>query len=471
MTGAQPIAPAAGGGPAPYSTVGRAGPGGRPARRRWPPPPRCTPRDSARCPPRGTAPRHVRTVAARAGPPAPGGHDIIGDPRRRPPSGDHRPRRTGHCWSPSGQDQSDPFLIRTEGRYFLYTSGIAGSAPGQRPGGLGHRLRRLEPGHRCPARPAPLGRPRATPGPRTSTGSGRPTSSTSPPWWRDETVDGVHRDGHRSRALRPVHCGRHAVHLPGRPGRFDRPPGLHRRRRHQLDAVEVRPEHRRRHHPDQDVVAAPVPATAWAWSASPRSSWGPTSRGRAPSSRPRTWSRSTAPTGSSTRATGSTSRRTPSGRPAAPARRAVRGHVPAGRCSPPTSRARGRARPPSSPDASGVWMLYSPGRSQAPHPDVPPAPVFIDPDRLQPPRSAYLAAGGPPPTPRRAHRPDPADGPVACQPRSRRSSAATALPSAWPLVAFITSPVKNPASLSSPVAVARPLVGMGGHRLGHGGDQ
>ena len=28
-------------------------------------------------------------------------------------------------------------------------------------------------------------------------------------------------------------------------GRLDRPPGLHRRRRHHLDAVEVRPEHRR----------------------------------------------------------------------------------------------------------------------------------------------------------------------------------------------------------------------------------
>lgn len=36
--------------------------------------------------------------------------------------------------------------------------------------------------------------------------------------------------------------------------------------------------------------------------------------------------------------------------------------------------------------------------------------------------------------------------------RSLWSSAATALPSAFPLVAFITWPVKNPASLSSPAA-------------------
>jgi hypothetical protein len=47
-------------------------------------------------------------------------------------------------------------------------------------------------------------------------------------------------------------------------------------------------------------------------------------------------------------------------------------------------------------DSSGVWMLYSPWRSQAPHPDFL-RPVYMT--RLGfTPTSTYLAAGGPPPS-------------------------------------------------------------------------
>jgi hypothetical protein len=48
-------------------------------------------------------------------------------------------------------------------------------------------------------------------------------------------------------------------------------------------------------------------------------------------------------------------------------------------------------------DSSGVWMLYSPRRSFAPRPDLPPRPVDIT--RLGfTPAGPYLAAGGPPPS-------------------------------------------------------------------------
>ena len=47
-------------------------------------------------------------------------------------------------------------------------------------------------------------------------------------------------------------------------------------------------------------------------------------------------------------------------------------------------------------DGAGVWLLYSPWRSLAPHPDVPPRPVDLT--RLGfGPAGPYLAAGGPPP--------------------------------------------------------------------------
>ncbi len=48
-------------------------------------------------------------------------------------------------------------------------------------------------------------------------------------------------------------------------------------------------------------------------------------------------------------------------------------------------------------DGAGVWLLYSPWRSLAPHPDIPPRPVEIT--RLGfGADGPYLAAGGPPPT-------------------------------------------------------------------------
>ena len=46
-------------------------------------------------------------------------------------------------------------------------------------------------------------------------------------------------------------------------------------------------------------------------------------------------------------------------------------------------------------DAGGIWLLYSPWRSLAPKPDLPPRPVFVT--RLcVGQRGPYLAAGGPP---------------------------------------------------------------------------
>jgi beta-xylosidase len=48
-------------------------------------------------------------------------------------------------------------------------------------------------------------------------------------------------------------------------------------------------------------------------------------------------------------------------------------------------------------DPSGIWMLYSPWRSQAPHPDFPLRPVFITRIGLTT-GGPYLAAGGPPPS-------------------------------------------------------------------------
>jgi GH43 family beta-xylosidase len=47
-------------------------------------------------------------------------------------------------------------------------------------------------------------------------------------------------------------------------------------------------------------------------------------------------------------------------------------------------------------DQSGVWLLYSPWRSLAPQPDIPPRPVFITKLGFSP-GGPYLAAGGPPP--------------------------------------------------------------------------
>jgi hypothetical protein len=48
-------------------------------------------------------------------------------------------------------------------------------------------------------------------------------------------------------------------------------------------------------------------------------------------------------------------------------------------------------------DSSGIWMLYSPWRSQAPHPDFPLRPVFVTRVGFTS-AGPYLAAGGPPPS-------------------------------------------------------------------------
>jgi hypothetical protein len=61
-------------------------------------------------------------------------------------------------------------------------------------------------------------------------------------------------------------------------------------------------------------------------------------------------------------------------------------------------------------DPAGVWMLYSPWRSLAPKPDVPPRPVYVT--RLGFASSGpYLAAGGPPPGLGQRTGPPPRSGP------------------------------------------------------------
>ena len=96
-------------------------------------------------------------------------------------------------------------------------------------------------------------------------------------------------------------------------------------------------------------------------------------------------------------------------------------------------------------DSSGVWMLYSPWRSLAPLPDSRRG-RWTSPGSGFTPAGPYLAAGGPPPSRRRPR----CAGTLLVSPVGAAARPATALPSAWPLVAFITAPVKNPASLSSP---------------------
>ena len=71
----------------------------------------------------------MHASAARAGTTGqPVGHRIRRHRPRRPPSGDREPGFPGRGGA-SGQDQSDPVLTLTEGRYFLYTSGVPGSPP------------------------------------------------------------------------------------------------------------------------------------------------------------------------------------------------------------------------------------------------------------------------------------------------------------------------------------------------------
>jgi len=84
---------------------------------------------------------------------------------------------------------------------------------------------------------------------------------------------------------------------------------------------------------------------------------------------------------------------------------AARCQSPMGPCSDPSpwpllasnDQGRGPGEASVFADSSGVWMLYSPWRSQAPHPDYPLRPVVITRIGFTP-TSTYLAAGGPPPS-------------------------------------------------------------------------
>ena len=222
--------------------------------------------------PSTTAPRLPATLRRRPRP-RPAGDPSARHRRPGPPASDPAPplpQQTANPGRPGhggrvGPGPVGPVPHLTQGRYFLYTSGHPGPPGGQRAGGLGHQLRRRGARSPTPCPPSPPGRSPASPGPPTSTGSGPATSSTSPPWCGDppRRMQCI-GDATGTSPRRALHLGQHPVHLPGRPGRIHRPPGLHRCRRHHLDAVEVRPEHRRGHHADQDVVAAPVRQTAWA---------------------------------------------------------------------------------------------------------------------------------------------------------------------------------------------------------------
>ena len=270
------------------------------------------------------------------------------------------------------------------------------------------------------------------------------------------TADAVHRQRlrHLARPARSPPSRTPIICQLDQGGSID-PAGVRRRRRHPLDAVEVRPEHRRGQHAHQDVVAAPVRRTDSACSAQPSVLMSPDEPWQgtiveAPDMVEvgrhllgRLLGQLVQPAGLRHR-----------GGPLRRAGRSVRRHSP---------------RP----------LLGSNSQGQGPGE----ASVFDDAhrrlDALQPVavarppnptsrrgRSTSPGSGSPRPVPtwppvrcpgrRPAGRPlvgtdtDPTAVGRAAQPRRRRSSAATALPSAWPLVAFMTRPVKNPASLSSP---------------------
>ena len=102
-------------------------------------------------------------------------------PALSPPPPDPHPLSPG-LLAGSDQYESDPFLYRSHGHYYLYTSDIPGWPRDERAGGDGHRLRLLDLVEGRPPRAPGLGRVPASPGPPTSTSSVRPTCSTSPPW-------------------------------------------------------------------------------------------------------------------------------------------------------------------------------------------------------------------------------------------------------------------------------------------------
>ncbi len=149
-------------------------------------------------------------------------------------------------------------------------------------------------------------------------------------------------------------------------------------------------------HADQDVVAAADRRRPGPDRSARRDLWAPTSRGRAPSSRPRTWSRSTAHywvfySGNWFN------------QPAY-AIGAARCMGPPGPCvdiSPlpllgSNDQGQGPGEASVFADSSGVWMLYSPWRSLAPHPDFPSDRWSSPGSASPPPRPIWPPAGRPP---------------------------------------------------------------------------
>ena len=377
-------------------------------------------------------------------------------PTRRPPGSWSTPARTGptrsSCW-PTTTTTSTP----------------AGSVhqPDQRAGVLVHRLHHLDPGHRCAADPAQPGPPPDSPGPPTSTGSATTyvlyfTASSIQPRRRVHRRRRRHRppSALRSTAATPFICQsdlggsidprvftdsygtnwmlwksdqnptgsnrpHHAVVPASHPGRSR--PGRQALRSHESRRA-LAGHHRggARHGRGRRRLLA-VLLGQLVQPAALRHRGGPVPR----------------------------------------AAGALRRHPPTSRCWPPTPRD-GPGEESVLPNTGGAWLLYTPVMSQ---------PVRLRPGRCTSPGSASMPAGpiwppGAPPAPSPAALTGQATG---VSPVVARSSADTALPSAWPRVAFITRPVKKPGQLLPvavvPVAVAVPLVGMGRHHLGHRGDQ
>ena len=260
-----------------------------------------------------------------------------------------------------------------------------------------------------PSPPSPTGPSPGTPGPPTSTSS-EPTyvlyftamvRGTSPAM---ECIG----DAVGSAPGRPVPppAGRRSSASGDQGGSID-PRVFTDARRHQLDAVEVRPEHRRVDHPHQAVVAAADRRRAGPHRSArrpdgPRRAVAGHHRRGAGHGRGRA-----APTGSSTRATGSTSRPTPSGPPGARARPGPCCRPsPRSPCSAPTPRGRGPGEASVFDDPSGVWMLYSAAAlTRSPWPSYPRG-RWSSPGSVSAPTGPYLAAGGHSPEPRCPRRRD-----------------------------------------------------------------
>ena len=156
----------------------------------------------------------------------------------------------------AGLDQSDPFLTVADGRYVLITSGGTGHDPVNVPVVTSTDfVHWTAPVDALPDLPA-WAVPGFTWAPDLHRFGSDYALFFTAMMRALHPADRVHRRRGRRLPGRPLHRRAHPVDLPARPGRLDRPPGLRGRPRHPVDAVEVRPEHRWRRHPDQDVVPA-----------------------------------------------------------------------------------------------------------------------------------------------------------------------------------------------------------------------